>query len=331
MAGPLLLVVSSLLYSTLALATRYESTELRMPGVQPLKGEQYLCRTIKLDSEKEHYIVGFIPHADMHTAHHILLYGCSLPGSGDDVWDCGEMSTKEKAPQYRAGPVCATGSHIVYAWARDAPQFKLPDGVGFKTGGSSEIQYLVMQVHYMHPMEQPDYSGITLQSTTNRMPKTAGVLLMVTGGVIRANSKENFETACLVDENVKIHPFAFRTHTHQLGRVVSGYVLKDGRWTLIGKKNPQLPQMFYPVADPDITIKQNDIVAARCTMVNEEDHDVYIGATNDDEMCNFYMMYWAEDGKILKDNTCFSPGPPNYYWQKEGGLQNIPDKDASTA
>ncbi len=42
----------------------------------------------------------------------------------------------------------------------------------------------------------------------------------------------------------------------------------ESEWTLIGKKSPQLPQMFYPVDNTDMTIKTGDIVAARCTMVN---------------------------------------------------------------
>ena len=29
-------------------------------------------------------------------------------------------------------------------------------------------------------------------------------------------------------------------------------------------------------------------------MVNHLDHDVRIGPTNNDEMCNFYLMYWVE-------------------------------------
>lgn len=37
---------------------------------------------------------------------------------------------------------------VIYAWARDAPKLELPEGVGFKVGGKSPIQYLVLQVHY---------------------------------------------------------------------------------------------------------------------------------------------------------------------------------------
>lgn len=54
----------------------------------------------------------------------------------------------------------------------------------------------------------------------------------------------------------------------------------------------------------------------------------YFRATNKDEMCNFYLMYWVEKGAPLKRKYCFSPGPPFYYWSK-AGLKNIPDADAS--
>jgi len=52
------------------------------------------------------------------------------------------------------------------------------------------------------------------------------------------------ETACEIDEDVVIHPFAFRTHTHKLGVAVSGYRIRpDGTWDLVGKHDPQQPQV----------------------------------------------------------------------------------------
>ena len=41
-------------------------------------------------------------------------------------------------------------------------------------------------------------------------------------------------------------------------------------WNLIGKRSPQLPQMFYPISDSELTLTKGDIVAARCTMVSNE-------------------------------------------------------------
>ena len=49
------------------------------------------------------------------------------------------------------------------------------------------------------------------------MPKTAGVLLLGTGGFAPAHTTTFFETACMMDDEREIHPFYFRTHTHKLG------------------------------------------------------------------------------------------------------------------
>lgn len=314
-------------------ADSYEKFPLLMPHVKPEKAETYFCTPIKVDPTQEYYVTAFEPNATMQTAHHMLIYGCEEPGSDDDVWNCGEMALAQ--PGIASAPVCRSGSQVIYAWAKDAPKLILPEGVAFKVGGKSAIKYLVLQVHYASVEKfkdgSTDDSGAFLYYTETPQPKAAGVLLMGTGGRINAKSVEYMETACTLDENKVIHPFAFRTHTHALGRVVSGYkVTRNGiadDWQLIGKKDPQLPQMFYPVAN-DLTLTKGDTVAARCTMQSNRDRTTRVGSTNEDEMCNFYMMYWAEK-EILRKKTCFSLGPPFYYWNRSG-LRDIPDSDASS-
>ena len=45
------------------------------------------------------------------------------------------------------------------------------------------------------------------------------------------------EAACKIRTHLTVHPFAFRVHTHELGRVVSGWrVTDDMAWSLVGKK-----------------------------------------------------------------------------------------------
>ena len=89
-------------------------------------------------------------------------------------------------------------------------------------------------------------------------------------------------------------------------------------WRLIGKKDPQLPQMFYPIADPYMTMTGGDTIAARCTMVSYRNRITWVGATAEDEMCNFYMMYWVEGKEKLDNERCFSLGPPVYAWDRYG-------------
>ena len=91
--------------------------------------------------------------------------------------------------------------------------------------------------------------------------------------------------------------------------------------------------MFYPVEDSSMVLRGGDTIAARCTMVSYRDRVTWVGATADDEMCNFYMMYWVDGEEKLYNERCGSLGPPVYSWGRwivGGGLSNIPDEEASS-
>ena len=309
----------------------------QMPNSKPTAPETYLCSPMKLDLNTTHYLVGFEPRASAKTAHHMLLYGCKTPGREEPVFNCGAMTVKQKDLNSALHP-CGEGNEIVYAWAQDAPKLDLPEGVGFRVGGDSGIQWLVLQVHYAtvdHIPAKGDTSGVVLQYTDVPQPKSAGVYFMGTNGRIPAGSTTKMETACQLKESLTLHPFAFRVHTHALGRVVSGWKVEGSgqKWTLLGKEDPQLPQMFYPVENKAVTISRGETIASRCTMVNHRPYATWIGSTRKDEMCNFYLMYWVHGKETLKSNRCVSVGPPVYTWGGwflGGGLSNIPDKEASS-
>ena len=158
--------------------------------------------------------------------------------------------------------------------------------------------------------------------------------MTATLGKFPAGETTKAEAACQINTDLVLHPFAFSVHTHALGRVVTGWkVSPNMQWTLLGKDDPSLPQMFNPIADKSTTLTGGDILASRCTMVNKGENDVFVGQTRKDEMCNFYLMYWVEGDKLPSDTFCFSIGPPFYAWDgSEFGqpLKNIPDKEAST-
>ncbi|EFO28034.1 hypothetical protein LOAG_00450 [Loa loa] len=321
-----LLLLSLLTLDVCQIMIANEITELRMPGAEPVMNDSYLCTAIPLDYTTEHYIVGYKPFATMQKAHHMLLFGCGQPGTDEVIWDCGDMTTA--GPDFQRAPICKDQPNILYAWGRNASELHLPEGVGFKVGGNTGIQYLVLQVHYKGKLGR-DYSGVSIESTVGPLTKRASTLLMITGGKLPPNNRETFETACIVDEDIEIHPFAFRAHTHRHGEMVSGWVVRENdygqdTWELIGERNPLLPQMFQPV-NKNITIRQGDVVAARCVLNNKEDKEFIMGNTSDDEMCNYYLMYWVLGDHILRDNTCYSPGPPEYHWSSEAELNNIPE------
>ena len=123
-----------------------------------------------------------------------------------------------------------------------------------------------------------DNTGVKLRYTNVPQPKSAGVYYTeFSNGRMPSETVTKVEAACKLPSKYGqvIHPFAFQTHTHDLGTAVSGWkVSPDMTWTLIGKQDPQMPQMFYPVADNSTTMTQGDRLATRCTMDNFKDHAV---------------------------------------------------------
>lgn len=302
------------------------SFQFLMPDVQPKKPDTYLCHGIDA-GEEDVFITAFSPRANKDVAHHILLYGCEEPGSTSSVWNCGEMAKSDS--KYDSANVCARGSQILYAWAMDAPNLHLPKDVAFKVGGNTGVKTLVLQVHYknvssfVEPENATDASGLILTTTEQPQKRRAGVYLMVTGGEIPGKSIEYLEAACAFpDAELEIHPFAYRTHAHKLGRVISGYRVRDQHWEEIGRQDPRKPQMFYNVTSPNLTVRQGDILASRCTMENNYDHNVRIGPTQNDEMCNLYIMYYVDGDRLLEPNTCYTQGAPRWYWE------DFPDQQA---
>nr|AAG44250.1 peptidylglycine alpha-amidating monooxygenase [Calliactis parasitica] len=266
----------------------FTTLPIRMPGAKPLKNDAYLCTAVKLPSRSQ-YIVRFEPKSDPKIAHHMLLFGCNQPGSKESIWDCGSSSE------------CNGDNNILFAWANGATAKNLPKGVGFKVGKTAKINYIVLQVHYKHKLRKDaksDNSGFVLHSTPQRQPYLAGIFLLWSGDVDIPPEKTGVHSdiVCQYNQQTTMYAFAYRTHAHGLGRVITGYEVKHNNWTLLGRGNPQEPQAFYPM-DGIHKISTGDKLAARCTYDSKGHHlpgHVYIGSTGKDEMCNFYIMYYRD-------------------------------------
>ncbi|XP_049459964.1 peptidyl-glycine alpha-amidating monooxygenase isoform X2 [Epinephelus fuscoguttatus] len=283
------------------------SVDIQMPGVIPAGSDTYLCTAFPVPTSHDAYIVDFIPHASMDTVHHMLLFGCQTPVSTSSYWDCGSVQG-----------TCEDEASIMYAWARNAPPTKLPKDVGFKVGRNSGMTHFVLQIHYGDASAFRDHhrdcSGLTLRMTTKLQPFIAGIYLLMSVDTVILPGKRvtNADIACDYT-SYPIYPFAFRTHTHHLGQVVSGYRIRDGKWSLIGRQSPQLPQAFYPAAN-ELNVKYGDTIAARCVFSGEgRTSKTYIGGTSADEMCNFYIMYYMDSKHAIPYMNCMEPGSKELF------------------
>lgn len=51
----------------------------------------------------------------MGTVHHMLVYGCSKPGSAKPVWNCGEMTQDKNMENMESAPPCSEDSQVIIA------------------------------------------------------------------------------------------------------------------------------------------------------------------------------------------------------------------------
>uniref|UniRef100_A0A2K6QK21 Peptidylglycine alpha-amidating monooxygenase n=1 Tax=Rhinopithecus roxellana TaxID=61622 RepID=A0A2K6QK21_RHIRO len=271
--------------------------DIRMPGVIPKQSDTYFCMSMRLPVDEEAFVIDFKPRASMDTVHHMLLFGCNMPSSTGSYWFCDEGTCTDKA-------------NILYAWARNAPPTRLPKGVGFRVGGETGSKYFVLQVHYGDISNCPH----PLPTREQQQPLIAGMYLMMSvDTVIPAGEKVvNSDISCHY-KNYPMHVFAYRVHTHHLGKVVSGYRVRNGQWTLIGRQSPQLPQAFYPVEHP-VDVSFGDLLAARCVFTGEgRTEATHIGGTSSDEMCNLYIMYYMEAKHAVSFMTCTQNVAPDTF------------------
>ena len=117
---------------------------LLMPNISSdiIREDTYLCTAYETNPE---YVTEFKPNApSSHSLHHMLIIGCetidiAVNSERGHFWEC----------KYNPMMLCGPGrSTMIYAWSRNAPTFALPEGSGFKVGGDSKINYLVLHFHY---------------------------------------------------------------------------------------------------------------------------------------------------------------------------------------
>lgn len=275
--------------------------EFRMPGVRTQKDDEYLCYAEDFTDNRT-YITAFEALRDPEVTHHMILFSCEEPGSTETYWECDGLPGSH--------PVCNEQSKIIFSWAKEAPDFKLPPETSLPVGGLP-FRYLVLQVHYKDHSAfekspgKTDHSGFRLTIAPQPTPQVAGIYLFASTQPVPANSNSTLKMQCMYNGKAVLHPFAFRVHAHSHGVLNKGQVIHRGKSILIGQKSPQEPQTYYPTENKNLAVFPRDLLEAECHMENKENRIVPMGHTRQDEMCNFYMMYSVplEDEYQLDDQN----------------------------
>ncbi|XP_035704960.1 peptidylglycine alpha-hydroxylating monooxygenase-like isoform X2 [Folsomia candida] len=118
------------------------------------QGEEYVCtvQRLNLTTEKAIYLEEFVySFANHGSAHHFLLYGCKSVGRyalENQYWPCNARGK---------GNLCLERKHIPLGIpqqnSRRDPKFdepaKFPENVAYGIGPRFEINYLMLEVHFM--------------------------------------------------------------------------------------------------------------------------------------------------------------------------------------
>lgn len=223
---------------------------------------------------------------------HVILNICALPGYYDAsdegaVYDCDVDASSTPAGMPNA-LTCAAHQKTqrLYVWTKGADPYDMPPGVGFRVGGDTGYEFLVLRVHFksvqdflsrgQDPMSgQAGLSLIMSTPTPGQVIKTAGSMSVGARGLLPPHQVTNVEGAMKMTDPVSFHPFAIQSHTHSLGLAVTTWkVSPDGQWTLIARRNPQRPEIWKPIPDKGLIVNPGDIVAVRCTFNNTQSHVV---------------------------------------------------------
>ncbi|XP_064609811.1 peptidyl-glycine alpha-amidating monooxygenase-like [Liolophura sinensis] len=279
-----------------------------------------VCTGVKMERAEE-YIVAFRAIYQKGIVHHLSAHVCGAPYSDGPYWDCTLHDH-----------ICADmGSwYPIDEWGRGANDWILPPDTGVVIGGRYGGKYIVLQVHrkddfanYIETATVP-VSGMTLTVQRSRPQYEVGQLVLGNYGKLPAGV-ENYTTdsSCPWTRPQPIRLLAYSLHAHNLGKCVSGYLIKDGKWIEIGRGNPAYPEYRFSVWPRNMYVNTGDIMASRCLYSNPGDKEVKFGYQHEDEMCNVYLHYAFPYGldQSYRHMDC-GQDAETYHW--EDHFRDIP-------
>ncbi|KAL1770975.1 peptidyl-glycine alpha-amidating monooxygenase isoform X1 [Sigmodon hispidus] len=280
--------------------------DIRMPGVTPKESDTYFCMSMRLPVDEEAFLTSSLVPA------WILSIICYF------------LDAICLHPLEVTGMILITLNHSIILHTFVFHSLASPKGVLYKERWEKLGQFNEFVFSLNNTISRAfckrgkdnhkDCSGVSLHLTRVPQPLIAGMYLMMSVDTVIPPGEKmvNSDISCHY-KMYPMHVFAYRVHTHRLGKVVSGYRVRNGQWTLIGRQSPQLPQAFYPVEHP-VDVAFGDILAARCVFTGEgRTEATHIGGTSSDEMCNLYIMYYMEAKYAVSFMTCTQNVAPDMF------------------
>lgn len=285
--------------------------EAIMPPHKTEQEDEYLCTSVNLP-DKPMKLLSVEPLSEQSVVHHMLLFGmptfvpltlqnkhndrsteyhfhthnagCKIPAETASVWPC------------RMQPACSGGNDVVlYGWGKNAPAIHLPPNTGYSVGPGTGIRSVVLQVHYLNIRRDSDTSGVKLHLSPAPVTYSAGLIAYATGFVIPAKTPlYEVPNECCYSGFEPLHGFAYRVHTHALGKRVFLEHITPSKSIIPADGDPQKPQGFYPV-EHEVVLYPGDRIKATCQFNSQNSNvPVAAGHTSSDEMCNLYLMVYGE-------------------------------------
>lgn len=164
-------------------------------------------------------------------------------------------------------------------------------------GSAQNIGGLVLQV--FHPKLTSNAAPLRLELWATLTPTRylAGVFMLANqNATIPAKQPYyNLDVSCSSRASFSIRPFAFRAHAHAIAREISAWLVNASGSFLIGEKSSPRAADPFQLTRSDLLIQHNDALLARCVFNSSaRNSPTAIGISGDDEMCNFYFIYYIE-------------------------------------
>ena len=101
----------------------------------------------------------------------------------------------------------------------------LPENSSIRLGGQSDINSINIEAHYKEQFEgTDDFTGLVVQTSKNPPEKLIGIYLLGSSYFTLPIGKQtNVNIECEYQYDEPIEVFAFRTHAHTNGQVITGY------------------------------------------------------------------------------------------------------------